>query len=294
MSDSIVAFKNAIRRSGLEPPSIIEPGILHRFPGKGKSPSNSAAWCRLFEDGLGGCFGDWSSGLYRNWQAAAKSRSPSERVARNRKFHLAREERLRDLERVHVEAAHRAAVIWSAAKPIPPSHPYLSRKRIGASGAKLHKDAVVLPLQDFSGQLTSLQFISPDGSKVLLKGGRKKGCFIHVSGQIDSPHRVIVCEGWATGCTLATEDPDALILAAVDAGNLKAIALSARCRWPAVEIVVAGDDDRLTPGNPGKRKAHDAAVAAKALLALPTWPTDVPENLTDFNDLDVWLKGGNV
>jgi len=27
-----------------------------------------AGWCKLFDDGLSGCFGDWSSGLSETWQ----------------------------------------------------------------------------------------------------------------------------------------------------------------------------------------------------------------------------------
>ena len=34
--------------------------------------------------------------------------------------------------------------------------------------------------------------------------------------------------------------------------------------------------------------------ASGALLALPQWPEDAPEHLTDFNDLAVWLAGGGA
>jgi len=150
----------------------------------------------------------------------------------------------------------------------------------------------MLPVTTFEGSISSLQFIAPDGRKRLLSGGRKRGCFIAVAGDEDQAQRVIICEGWATGCTLAKEEPSALILAAIDAGNLKPVAVAARSRWPTAELVIAGDDDRLTPGNPGASKARAAAIAADALLALPQRPADAPEHLTDFNDLDRWLAGG--
>ena len=66
----------------------------------------------------------------------------------------------------------------------------------------------------------------------------------------------------------------------------------ARSLWPAAKIIVAGDDDRLTTGNPGLTKAREAAIAADALLALPQWPSGAPESLTDFNDLAIWRAGG--
>ena len=61
------AFQDAIRLAGLIPPDIIEPGKFHRFPGEGKSKSNTAAWCKLFDDRAGGVFGDHSTGLDTHW-----------------------------------------------------------------------------------------------------------------------------------------------------------------------------------------------------------------------------------
>ena len=58
MIDSLSDFRDAIRAAGLEPPDVIEPGMMYRFPGVGKRNGNTAGWCKLFEDGLGGCFGD--------------------------------------------------------------------------------------------------------------------------------------------------------------------------------------------------------------------------------------------
>jgi putative DNA primase/helicase len=132
----------------------------------------------------------------------------------------------------------------------------------------------------------------------LLSGGRKHDCVIPVTGKLadiasfayEHPPRVVICEGWATGCTLAEDEPGARVLAAVDAGNLVPVAIAARHCWPSTEIVIAGDDDRLTEGNPGATKARAAAIAANGLLALPEWPENAPESLTDFNDLAVWLE----
>ena len=69
MNDAVEQFKDEIRDAGMEPPDVIEPGKIHRFPGIGKSRGNTSGWCILFEDGRGGCFGDWSTGLTKNWQA---------------------------------------------------------------------------------------------------------------------------------------------------------------------------------------------------------------------------------
>jgi len=293
MNDAPSQFREAIRDAGLEPPEIIEQGKLHHFPGAGKRNGNTAGWCRLFDDGLGGCFGDWSSGLSETWQANRdRPHARAERVALARRVAATQHQAEVEHGARQAAAANRAATIWRTAKPAPGDHPYLVRKRIQPHGARIHKGALTLPVTDFSGQLTSLQFISAAGDKRLLWDGRKQGCYIHVAGY--STSRVILCEGWATGCTLAEDEPASLMLAAIDAGNLKPVAVAARHRWPAAEVVIAGDDDRLTTGNPGATRAGDAARASKALLALPQWPEDAPEHLTDFNDLAVWLAGGGA
>jgi len=107
----------------------------------------------------------------------------------------------------------------------------------------------------------------------------------------DYPARVLICEGWATGCTLAEIDPAALVLAAVDCGNLQAVATGARNRWPDADLIVCGDDDRQTPGNPGAAAAKAAALAAGARFALPEWPPAAPLHMSDFNDLHNWQGG---
>jgi len=295
MVDALSNFRDAIRAAGLEPPDYIEPGRLHRFPGNGKRPSNRAGWCLLFHDGLGGCFGDWSSGLSETWQARRdKPYSQTERGAFARRVEAAKQQAEASLRERQTDAAKRASVIWYAAPPAPVDHPYLMHKGIQPHGTRIHKGALTLPVTDFADRLTSLQFIAIDGGKLLLSGGRKRGCFIPVTGDRAAPSRVILCEGWATGCTLAEDEPTARVLAAIDAGNLEPVAMAARRRWPSTEMVIAGDDDRLTVGNPGVTKAKAAAVASGALLALPQWPQDAPEHLTDFNDLAVWLAGGGA
>ncbi|BAZ94060.1 uncharacterized protein FOKN1_1672 [Thiohalobacter thiocyanaticus] len=295
MNNAISQFRDAMRSAGLEPPDVLEAGKLYRFPGAGKRPANRAGWCLLFDDGLGGCFGDWSSGLSNTWQAKRnKPFSRAERTAFARRVEAAKQQTEAEQRARQTEAAKRAAAIWNAATPTPKTHPYLARKCIQPHGARIHKGALTLPVMDFTGKLTSLQFIATDGGKLLLSGGRKRGCFIPVAGEMGNPARVLICEGWATGCTLAEDEPTALVLAAIDAGNLEPVAMAARRRWPSAELVIAGDDDRLTAGNPGATKAKAAAIASDALLALPQWPKDAPEHLTDFNDLAVWLARGEA
>ena len=68
MGNHIEQFREAIRTSGLTPPDVIDPGKFHRLPGIGKGKGNTSGYCKLFIDGLGGIFGDWSSDLKETWQ----------------------------------------------------------------------------------------------------------------------------------------------------------------------------------------------------------------------------------
>ncbi|MNF96637.1 DNA primase TraC [compost metagenome] len=76
----------------------------------------------------------------------------------------------------------------------------------------------------------------------------------------------------------------------MNAGNLKAVALALRARYPGLTILIAGDDDRQTEGNPGRTAANAAAVAAGGQVAFPDWPDDAPTTLSDFNDLANWKR----
>jgi len=295
MMENIHAFSDAICSSGLEPPAPIIPGKLHRFPGIGKHSSNRAGWCLLFEDSRGGSFGDWSSGFTENWQAEHKqSFSREERVVFCRKVAAAKAATEAARLSQQRKAAVRAAGIWSRSTAAPYSHPYLLRKSIQPHGTRVYHSALVLPVVGLDGTISTLQFIADNGEKRLLSNGQKSGYSIPVNGLLSlemvQPQQIVICEGWATGATLAEDEPAALVLAAIDAGNLKAVALSVRQQWPEVPITIAGDDDRLTQGNPGRTKATDAAIVADAQLAFPQWPDGAPESLSDFNDLACWVK----
>jgi putative DNA primase/helicase len=83
--DAVEQFCAAIQATGLTPPTVMEPGVFHRFPGAEKRNGNTAGWCKLFDDGLGGCLGNWSSGLSEHWEVDRdKPFTATERGAFNR------------------------------------------------------------------------------------------------------------------------------------------------------------------------------------------------------------------
>jgi putative DNA primase/helicase len=273
---------------GYQPPEYLEPGKFHRFPAPGKGRSNRAGWVKLFEDLKGAVYGDLSQGVAEAWEPGNAHHgaplSADETAQARRTREQAQWMRWN-------EAATRARRIWRATRAAPRDHRYLTTKGIPPMGARASGDALVMPITDLAGRIWSLQFISPSGAKRMLKGGRKKGCHISLADIPAHPPKVYICEGWATGVTIATDlHPGEHVLAAVDAGNMRPVALAVRERWPDVEIVIAADDDRTTAGNPGVGAALDAALAVSGRVIKPNWPKDAPLDLSDFNDWVRWKR----
>jgi putative DNA primase/helicase len=292
MFDTLSQFLDAIRSTGLQPPDCITPGKLQRFPGIGKCNGNNAGWCILFYDGLGGCFGDWSSGFSENWQAKrGKPYSRAERIAFKHRAKDTRTQSEVERNKRYSEAAEIAVSIWDSAQPAM-FHEYLRRKQVLPLGVRVDQhNNLLVPLTD-GKEIHSLQFIQPDGTKRFLAGGRTKGMFYQIKPQ-SMPEKILICEGFATGATLYM-DTKLPVLVAFNAGNLKTVATTACKQWPDAELTIAGDDDREKDGNPGATKARQAAIATGALVALPQWPGDAPKHLTDFNDLACWCSRGSL
>jgi putative DNA primase/helicase len=300
-AERLDAIRAALLNAGIEPHDL--DALLSRLvdtdsqiirTGTASKPRSKNIWAIAYHDrGLPFVVvaGDWSTGAETKWIAAAgETLSLAEQRELKRRMVDARKARELEQARQHEQSAAKAARRWHQSAPADQTHGYLLRKGVQAHSARQQGRELVLLLTDFTGKAWSLQTINEAGDKRLMAGGKKAGNFIVVAGT-DYPARILICEGYATGCTLAELDPAALVLAAVDAGNLKAVATGARNRWPDAEIVVCGDDDRHTPGNPGVTAARAAAIAAGALYALPEWPDNAPLTLTDFNDLHQWQKG---
>jgi putative DNA primase/helicase len=94
--------------------------------------------------------------------------------------------------------------------------------------------------------------------------------------------RVLIAEGFATCGTLRQETGQPVI-GAMNAGNLLPVCEVLSAMYPSIKIVVCGDDDRFTDGNPGRTKAEAAALATGARVAFPIL-CDACNSCTDWND----------
>lgn len=269
-------FVAAIERAGLTPPSVLAPGKMTRFPGIGKTNKKLSGWAFLFEDRLGGAYGDWARDLSVIWQAKrTKKMTKAEQAAQRRQLaelHLARveEERLR-----HEEAAKRARSILAGATPAPALHPYLIKKGIQPHGLRVDKEGQLIVPVMVNGILTSLQFIDANGTKKFLLGGAIKGGSATIGAVTAASSTILIGEGFAT-CASLHEDTGFPAVVAFSAGNLTVVATQLRQQFPEARIVICGDNDASCTG---QAEAHKAARAVNGVVALPEVEG------ADFNDL---------
>jgi phage/plasmid primase-like uncharacterized protein len=282
MNDNIAHFRQAINNTGLIAPEDIQPERLIKFPGHEKAANNRAAWCYMFSDMRGGVFGDYSSGMESSWQADnATPYTEAERKANRQKFAAAKVQRESETARRHLSASMDAAQRLIKATHCT-EHAYTTAKGVHCYGLKIDAaGALIVPMIDTEGKTHSLQTITADGEKRFLSGGRVKGCY-HAIGK--PAGMLIVCEGYATGASIH-ESTGHAVAVAFNAGNLEAVAVALRRKYPALKIIIAADDDHLTTGNPGMTKAKAAAHAVGGLVAAPSFPAGRCEKDTDFNDL---------
>jgi putative DNA primase/helicase len=263
-------------------------GKPHRFHVPGDRSRTLNGWYVLHMDGNPcGLFGSWKdSGNWHKWS----SRQPADRLEAlliSQRIEQARHQHEAEQHQRQSRAAEYAARLWRDARRADPAHPYLSQKGCQPHTLRQHGDVLLVPLTR-DGQLVNLQRIKPDGDKRFLFGGMVTGV-CSVLGIITSGKPLYLCEGWATGATIH-ERTRAAVACAMNAGNLLAAGKRLQHQNPDAVLIVAGDDDRMTLGNPGRTYATKAAVQLSCGLVFPDWPAHAPLTLTDFNDLRQWRE----
>jgi len=143
----------------------------------------------------------------------------------------------------------------------------------------------------------SLQRISGDGTKLLEKGGVKKGSYFVVSREVlpESASCIVIAEGLATAKSLhaalshGSLKGEVSVVMAVDAYNLVAVAEKLKEKNNEARFVFAADRDRPKAGESlgvGERYATEAAQGVSGQVVVPSFITFGQETrLTDFNDL---------
>ena len=91
-----------------------------------------------------------------------------------------------------------------------------------------------------------------------------------------------------TSGAAAAKRTGAAVACAMNAGNLLDVGRQLQRHYPSSPLIIAGDDDRQTEGNPGRTAANKAAAVLGCGVVMPPFPSDAPLALSDFNDLANW------
>lgn len=234
----------------------------------GKKGNSNGALCVYGNSGKpAGWFWSWADSIKQSWTSFDVSAiSDDERKAMRARQAEVNRQRDEEQKRVWVEVADKALKLWKSGGPAKAGeHAYLQAKQVKPFGVRALRQSLMVPARNVDGVITTLQFINADGSKRFLTGGKIVGSYFSI-GKPDGV--LLICEGFATGATLFEVTGHAVAVA-FNAGNLKPVAEVLRANFPDLSILICGDNDVGTEGNPGLTKAREAAAAIGARFVVP-------------------------
>ncbi|MBA3816177.1 MAG: AAA family ATPase [Parachlamydiaceae bacterium] len=105
---------------------------------------------------------------------------------------------------------------------------------------------------------------------------------------------ISVTEGYATGNSIFEGyTKNQAVVVAFDCHNLDQVTAKLRQIYPKSLIIICGDDDVETSGNPGRSKAEEAARKYQCKVLFPAFPPNFKlpnvKRPTDFNDLHFYF-----
>lgn len=189
-------------------------------------------------------------------------------------------------EKPQTDIASKVACL--AAKTAPGQSDYLTSKGLQRPFPLLSDGSMLITLTNVAGAITGAQVIKPDGSKRLVAGTVKKGSFCVVNS-VENTETVVISEGLATALSVQELRQIATVIAAIDAGNLPAVAMAMRQRYPNAQIIIAADNDQSSESdgiegvkvNTGKEAAEKAAKAVSGWVSMP--PVDYKADWNDYH-----------
>lgn len=288
-----IDYANSLECGPSDPAAIIADDKIHahHITGHPAGTLKGSHCLRIDPDGFSvGWVRNHKEGITHKFTVSQReTKTPAEKAAHRQSVANARADAEARLAEQSADAATRAQDRWDAASETG-EHPYLSRKKIPLSGARISGEALIIPVK-IAGRITSLQSIYPSGDKSFTKGGQVAGGYFSLAKPSDPLDRIIIAEGFSTAATIRAA-LGCVVVCAFNAGNLKSVAVTVRYRHPKAEIIIGADNDQWTrrqngtPWNPGIESAQAAAIAiGGARVIAPDVPEDDPSRRTDWNDM---------
>jgi putative DNA primase/helicase len=269
LSDPVAQFRAAVEAAIGASPDEIEHGRLHRFATNGKR-SDTSGWCKLFDDGQAGVFGDFRTGENGFWRAASNERmTPAERALLLSQVAAAKAEREKQQAEAWRKARKSISDIWQQTRTVVPGDPvhrYLSNRMVERianippclrfhprlpyvhEGSVIGRyPAMVAPVVGDDGGMRALHrtYLAADGRKADVPGPVKKltpACALLSGGSIR------LCEP-RDGVLGIAEGIETALAASIGSGIPTAAAYSAgaleRFVWPRglLRLVIFADHD---------------------------------------------------
>ena len=286
-----------------------------RCPIKGKGKNNRDGGYKLFrnDDGsIGAMVKNYSSGDSVNWcdktfgDREVKGKVPLPDFIANKKQEewneVAKNTVEHDIQQMRSKIAEQA---YHSLQPALSTDPYIQNKGIVDIGKlrRLDDGSTIVPLYN-NGKIANLQMIrASDNEKRMMTQAVKVGAYYSI-GNGKNPQTVIISEGVATADSvhqIATEiygKDKVLTLAAIDSGNLKAVADKVDKVYPDAQKLIAADNDlgnelkayqrgvdsaEIHKYNAGFKYANQVIEAYPHFKAIPA-PAFDGKN-TDWNDI---------
>ena len=267
---------------GCEPAAgeqILADDVIHNFTIATDKPNTKKGGYQLKNGGdsaVGWVINHRLGELHTYTSKSPKSFTAEEKTAWREKMQAEKKCKDEQLAKVRREAAQQAQDIWAKASQTGDHH-YLTRKQCSLNGARIHQGKLIIPIYK-DGSMTSLQFISGDGDKMFLRGGEISGGWFPICTHTEPKDNIIVCEGFATGCSIryATGFP---VVLAFNAKNMIQVAKALKNKYPQSRIILAADNDEGKDINVGISCAQQAAAAIGGALVI------APDISGDWNDV---------
>lgn len=280
MNEELIAFANSISF----PHNLSLDGEIHRFDRGGTKNGWFIGWMINASNGdpfIFCIFADWKTGERHEFKPKRTMTKEDRKSLKQIQSEAAKKFEIEKKEKQKEAASIAIADAAKMSKAIEKSKYVHTKKIVYSDGIGLINEDLQIPMVDENGEIVGIQKILPDGRKFFTPGQKTIGAF-HVIGNLSDPTLILV-EGYATGSSVRQATKNTVIVC-FNCNNILPVAKIIRKKNPLSSIIIAGDDDRWTDGNPGRTKAIEAAKVVGGTTVFPEF-INPEKGKTDFNDL---------